>query len=242
MPVSAPPAMPASAAPVADRPAVQIEQAAQAGEVTAWPVAAELHVTEPAAVALLWHPAQRLHLRPFLGQAAGLAEAAALLGMKKPAMSYWIKRLLEVGLIRPCAPLQRGRHRLPQYRCVADRLVVSLRDAPLASYEAAFDDMGAHWQASAGRALGAALARQAGWLALRISLREGGLATQVLSEGSGAPADDYLYCWGRLWLSAPERDALRGELDALWEKYAALSDQAKPTATLLHLLAVPEGR
>ncbi|MDT7836212.1 hypothetical protein [Aquabacterium sp. OR-4] len=219
-----------------------VPAAQQPGDAYAWVAAAELQITDPAAAALLWQPTQRLHLRPFLGRAAGLADAAALLGMKKPAMSYWIKRLLELGLIRPCAPLLRGRHRLPQYRCVADRLVVSLRDAPLASYEAAFEDMGAHWQAMARPALGAALARQARWLALQISLREGGLATQVVSEGPGAPADDYLFCWGRLWLAARERDALRSELDALWEKYAALSDQAKPTATLLHLLAVPEGR
>lgn len=57
--------------------------------------AAELHVTEPAAVALLWHPAKRAHLRPFVGQAAGLAGAARLLGVQKTAMSYRIRRLAD---------------------------------------------------------------------------------------------------------------------------------------------------
>ena len=199
-------------------------------------MAEELTVTDRAAAEVLWHPLKRLHLRPFLGRAAGLAEAAALLGLKKPAMSYWIARLLEVGLIRRW-PAQR---RTPRYRCIADRLVVSLRDAPLQSYEAVFDDIDAGWQAAARQALGRALALQAPQLALRIDAsRPGGLATVMQPPAPEAATDDFIYYWGRLWLTVPERQALRGELDTLWERYAALSDQAaKPCEVLVHLVAV----
>lgn len=204
--------------------------------------AAEAQVTDPAAVAILWHPAKRLHLRPFLGRSAGLAEAAAQLGMKKPAMSYWIGRLLAAGLIRATDTQRVGRHLVTRYRCIADRLRVSLADAPLESHEAMFEDVAAHWQPLTRRALARSAARQAPFLDLLIEAGSGGLATQVLPRGAGAPSDDFIFFWGRLWLDAAERDALRAELDALWNRYAAKSDaQAKPHATLVHLVSVPEG-
>ena len=107
---------------------------------------AERRVTDPAAVQLLWQPRRRLHLRPFLGRSASLAEAARLLGLKKPAMAYWIRRLLALGLIEPAPPgRERGRD-VPRYRCVADRLRVSLAQAPLDSQEAVFAETDALWQ------------------------------------------------------------------------------------------------
>jgi hypothetical protein len=206
--------------------------------VQPWPVADELTITDPAAVELLWHPPKRLHLRPFLGRAAGLAEAAQLLGIKKPAMGYWVARLLEVGLIRRW-PAQ---GRTPRYRCIADRLVVSLCDAPLQSYEAVFDDIASGWQGAARQALGRALALQAPQLALRIDAsRPGGLATLIQPAAPEAARDDFIYYWGRLWLTVGERQALRAELDALWEKHAALSDRAaKKCSVLVHMVAVAE--
>lgn len=210
--------------------------------VPPWTPAEELRVTAPAAVALLWHPAKRRHLRPFLGQAAGLADAARQLGMGKPAMSYWIRRLLDTGLIRPWpAEAVRGRA-VPMYRCVADRLRVGLADAPIASHEALFDDVDAGWLPQTRQALGRAVARQAKWLDLVISSRGGaGLASEAVPSRPGAPPDDFLYYRGRLWLAPAEQARLRSELDALWERYTALSDQrAQPNALLVHLVAVPE--
>jgi hypothetical protein len=207
-----------------------------------WPVLAELKVTEPAAIEVLWHPAKRLHLRPFIGRSAGLAESAAMLGIKKTAMSYWVRRLLEVGLIRLTGIDRSTRHKVPRYRCIADRLRVGLTDAPLASHEALFDDVAAHWHPLTRQALARAAARQAPFLDLLIEASgPGGLSTQVLPRGAGAPPDDFIYCWGRLWLGGAERDALREELDALWNRYAALSDQAaKPHPVLVHLVSVPD--
>ena len=215
----------------------------QPDDPPAWPVHAELQVSDPAAVEVLWHPAKRRHLAPFIGKSAGLAEAASALGIKKTAMSYWIGRLRDVGLIRLTGVDRRTRHKVPRYRCVADCLRVSLVNAPLSSHESVFNDVAAHWHPLTLQALARSLARQAPHLDLKVS-RAGpaGLSTQVLPRaGATAPPDDYIWFWGRLWLTAPEQEALRQELDALWDKYAALSDKStKPKATLLHLVTVPE--
>jgi transposase-like protein len=206
----------------------------------AWP--GELKVTAPAAVEVLWHPAKRRHLAPFLGQSAGLAEAAQALGVKKTAMSYWIRRLLDVGLIRPSGIEQLTRHKVARYRCIADRLRISLADAPLASHEAVFDDTDTRWHPLARRALARSVARQAPWLDMVIEANgTTGLGVQMQPRGPGAPRDDFIYYWGRLWLTAAECDALRSSLDALWSQYGALSDKANKAQTMLmHLVAVPD--
>jgi hypothetical protein len=207
-----------------------------------WSPAAELHVNDAEAVGILWHPARRVHLRPFLGRAAALGEAARQLGIKKPAMSYWVTRLLTVGLIRPSGHARVGRQRVPTYRCVADRLRVRLQDAPLSSYEGVFEDSSVRWQPLLVRALARSVSRQAPSLELTIHAEgPGGLVTTLLPVAGETLRDDFLYCWGRLWLEPAERDALRTELDALWERYAALSNaDHKRCATLVHLVSVPD--
>lgn len=213
-----------------------------APDTAPWTPAADLLVDAPAAVAVLWSPSKRRHLRPFIGQAASLGEAARALGLKKPAMSYWVRRLVAAGLIRPWPAAPHARRGVPRYRCVADRLRVSLRAAPLASYEAVFDDTAERWHPITRHALGRAIARQAPWLELSIEAgRPGGLVTQMVPSGRAAPPDDFLYCWGRLWLDPAEREALRLELDALWERYVALSDAARKSCpTLVHLVHVAD--
>lgn len=208
-----------------------------------WTVMAEMKVTDAAAVEVLWHPTKRVHLKPFLGRSAGLAEAAQLLGVKKTAMSYWVGRLLRVGLIRPVGPQRRGRQLVPCYRCVADRLRVALADAPLSSYEGVFDDVDARWHPQTRQALARSLARQAPHLDLSIESRGGEIAAELMPRDESGPADDYIYFRGRLWLDDAQALALRGELDALWNRYVALSDPgARHRPTLVHLVAVPESR
>lgn len=207
----------------------------------AWP--ATLHVTDSAALHLLWLPRQRRHLRPFLGRSASLAEAASLLGLKKPAMSYWIDRLQETGLIHRLPPPPRpGRH-AARYRCPADRLVLDLRDAPLASHEALLAEGDALWRPRLHRALARGLSRQAAQLQLHISANEGqGLVTHLVQQDTaGTPADDHLCSWGRLWLTPAEQDALRRDVNAVFDRYAELSDRQHKTAvTLLHLVVAPD--
>jgi hypothetical protein len=203
-------------------------------------------VTDPAAAHLLGFPRKRIHLRPFLGRSATAAEAAAMLGLRRPVMNEWVQRLLDVGLIRrlpvDSADAATRDHAVPRYRCPADCLRVSMADAPLESHEEIFVDAEALWLPQVRPALAHSLAHQAADLELTISASdEQGLVATLLPRAGCVPIDDYVYYWGRLWLSLAERDELQGELDALWNKYAALSDRSnKKAVTLMHLVAVPE--
>jgi len=211
-----------------------------------WAPAADLLVTDPAAVEVLWQADKRRHLKPFLGRAADLATAAAELGIAKPAMSYWIGRLLDVGLIRLVGTHKQGRHVRRSYRCVADRLRVALVEAPLSSYEGVFADFSTRWMGQAHDAMSRSLARQASQLELSIAdTGAAGLSTTILPrQGCTAPPDDFLYYWARLWLAPEQAQALAREMDALYERYGALSDREAPGAvpTLVHLLHVRETR
>lgn len=171
---------------------------------------ADHRITDPAAVKLLWQPRRRLHLRPFLGRSASLAEAAKMLGLKKPAMAYWIHRLLALGLIKPVSPgRERGRD-VPRYRCVADRLRVSLAQAPLDSHEALFADADALWQPRLRPALARCMARQSARLDLVLHASDSqGLGTTLEPTPGTALRDDCVHIWGRLWLTVAERDTLR---------------------------------
>lgn len=99
---------------------------------------------------------------------------------------------------------------MPLYRCAADRLRVSLADAPIESHEAMFEEVDAGWLPATRHALGRAVGRQAAWLDLDITLRgPAGLASVLVPSGRpGAPADDFLYYRGWLWLDAAEREHL----------------------------------
>lgn len=209
-----------------------------------WPVLPELRVTDPQAAEVLWLHAKRRHLKPFLGRSSGLADAARQLGMQKTAMAYWIKRLLALGLIRERGHVRSGPRRVPQYRCVADRLLLDLQHAPLAGYEAVFEDTSTLWRQQLHHALGRSIARQSAWLDMCVKPDgHDGIGIEITARGPGAPPDDYLHYWARLWLTADEAAALRRDLDALWERYAALADRhGKPVPVLLHLAAVPDVR
>lgn len=213
-------------------------------DVPEWTPAADLEITDPAAVEILWHPEKRVNLKPFVGRSVDLASAAEQLGVSKTAMSYWIGRLVDVGLIRLVRVEKRGRHRIRHYRCVADRLRVNLNEAPLASYEGVLDDFTQRWQAQARAAMARSLAKQAPDLELCIANTgaAAGLFTTILPKpGRPAPPDDFIQYWARLWLTDDEAHQLASELNALYDRYAALSDKTRKTVpTLMQLTHVRE--
>jgi DNA-binding MarR family transcriptional regulator len=206
-----------------------------------WTPMADWLVTDADAAQILWHPNKRIHLKPFLGRSNDLAGASAELGIKKTAMSYWINRLVDAGLIRVDRTEKRGRHVLTFYRCIADRLRVALKDAPMESYEAVFEDFSTRWKATADQALARSLAQQAANLELCFQPHgNGGPFTTILPrEGVEQPPDDFIYYWARLWLTGEEQASLAAELNALYDKYGALSDKTrKTTPALVHLMHV----
>ena len=207
-----------------------------------WNVQPELVVTDPAAIELLWHPDKRIHLKPFLGKPCDLAGAAQELAIKKTAMNYWIDRLLDVGLIRQTHVERRTRHRVPFYRCIADALRVGLAAVPIESIDDLLQDYQKRWRAFGNRALAECLARQAPHLEMRLH-RSGsaGVLQTILPRADAQLHDDFILYWSRLWLTREENIQLQAELNAIWDKYAALSnEQTKPEQVLMHLMHAPE--
>lgn len=215
-------------------------------DVPPWEPAAELEVTDQAAVEILWHLEKRVNLQPFLGRSADLASAADQLQVSKTRMSYWIDRLLEVGLIRLVRVEKRGRHRISHYRCVADRLRVRLDDAPLESYEGVLEGFSRRWEAQARTAMAKSLARQAPELELCIAYTgaAAGMFTTVMPRpGRPTPPDDFIQYWARLWLTDEESAQLAAELNALYDRFGALSDKTTKTVpTLIQLMHVREAQ
>jgi DNA-binding MarR family transcriptional regulator len=213
-------------------------------DIPPWEPAAELEVTDQAAVEILWHIEKRVNLQPFLGRSADLASAADQLHISKTRMSYWIDRLLQVGLIRLVRAEKRGRHRISHYRCVADRLRVRLDDAPLESYEGLLEDFSRRWEAQARAAMARSLARQAPDLELCIANTgaAAGMFTTVMPRpGRPTPPDDFIQYWARLWLTEEESAQLATELNALYDRFGALSDKTTKTVpTLIQLMHVRE--
>lgn len=212
-------------------------------EPSGWAAMDELRVEQPDAIDVLWYPKKRLYLKPFLGKAIDLAGAARELGIRKNAMSYWIDRLLEVGLIREVHVERRPRHKVRFYRCVADKLRVGLMNAPLASYEDVFENFHSRWKQHALTALAESLERQSSELELCITSSDtSGVFSTIMPKQGSSLRDDFIYYWARLWLTEAERVALQAEMDALYDKYAALSNRnAKREQVLVHLIQVPEG-
>jgi hypothetical protein len=223
-------------------PPASIADDGAGGRPAPWTPSPELVVTDALAVNILWRPDKRRHLVPFVGREASLAQAAAETGTRKTAMSYWIDQLLDAGLIRLTRVAHVGRHRVPHYRCVADRLRVGLADAPFESYESICTEFSTRWRRLSEQALAHAVARQAPAMELVISRDPvAGLRT-LLEPRPGAPVkDDYVFFWARLWLAPADRDELQRDLNALWEKYEARTDrQRHDSAVLMHLQMVPE--
>ena len=79
------------------------------------------------------------HLMPFMGQERSLAEAARLLEISKSLMAYWVKQMLELGLIEHRQTEKRGRHVVPLYSATADVFMIALERVPAASDEALFE-------------------------------------------------------------------------------------------------------
>ena len=80
-------------------------------------------------------PTSSRHLEPFVRGECSLAEAAKALGIGKTRMSYWLGKLLQLGLIEEVRIEDRGRYKVPIYCATADVFTVPLEKIPAESDE-----------------------------------------------------------------------------------------------------------
>lgn len=195
-------------------------------------------IDDPKVAAFLTDRVRSRHLDPFLGREATIGEAAAELGLSAPRMSYWVAKLLELGLLQLVGSRSESRHRVRVYRSAADSFVLSL-DLLAANHVEILGQYFAPVWSRFLTSLAAAGARSdTGWL-VRFA-RSGDQAGFEIVPGSGSLDDVRVFnSWAKLTLTHERATELRRDLRELAERYAELQD---PTGVphWVHLASVED--
>jgi DNA-binding transcriptional ArsR family regulator len=214
----------------------------------AWP---QVHqVTTATAAAFLSDASRRPKLTPFLAQENTLSGSAALLKLSKPRMSYWITQMREIGLLCLLRVDQQPRYKQPVYRAVADSFVVPLHLIPIELEQQLPEAISLPWYGRFNASIVARTRPRASGYALKYYRTPQGVRSDWLAPPSdpkaalkNAPPMEDLFCdaWGRLFLKPQDFKNLRGELDALFERYVALSQpDESQLPVLIHMGAVED--
>lgn len=187
-----------------------------APEATSFP--AELAISHPAATKLLVDPKARDFLKPFLGRACGLSEAARQLGVGRSLVSYWVGRLRDAGLMLPLTD-PAGRR---LWRSSADAFVVALRDMPMDSDAAVLaNHMDGAYDRMKQALLRVARQEESNWR-FRVFKSDQGLVSEIQPH-SGKLADvKLLNNRATVHLSPAQAAALRAELAEVLKRYVQM--------------------
>ncbi len=187
-------------------------------------VPSEARINDRETALFLVNSSKNSVLRPFMAAEVSLAEAAKLLGVGKTKMSYWISRLLEMGLIAVVRIEKRGRYQSPIYRACADTFTFPLELVPVESDEALLAIHQAGFWPEVYRSLSIS-ARQhtAGWH-VRIQRMNSILHTDILPGSDDLEDGRICNHWGMLSLEATQARDMRSELRRVMGRYTALSN------------------
>lgn len=196
---------------------------ATAAAQAAAPFEPELRVRDATAAALLIDTRRNRWLHPFLARPCGLSEAARQLGVGRSGVAYWVRQLSAAGLLRPTVDA----HGRPAWRSTADRLVVALADAPQDSDAAILAAQLDPAYAAIKRALlHAAQRHPSPWQF--VLERQGEHVHQRLAPVRGTLGKARIVNQrALLHLGDEDAEALRKEMMALHERYAARSVEGK---------------
>lgn len=92
-------------------------------------------ITDPQVAAFISDRARGRHLDPFLARERTIAEAAAELGISPQRMHYWVRQMMQLGLLLPVRSEVRGRSRTSVYRSSADTYHLPLEVLPTSDFE-----------------------------------------------------------------------------------------------------------
>ena len=180
-------------------------------------------------------------LEPFMLTDCSLSDAAAQLGISKSLMGYWVKIMLERGLIGVVRIEKVGRHRVPIYAATAQAFVVPMELIPQVSNETWLQHNLTRFEESAQRSL-IQIGRKhtQHW---QLSCVVVGAAVEVMvlpTTDDGARLEPFNR-FGQVRLTMAQAAQLHQEMRALFEKYdgrAALEGDAK--SYLIRYLLVEE--
>jgi len=183
-------------------------------------------VSDPQAAAVLTNPEALEWLKPFIGCALSVSEAARQEGANTNTMYGWVKRLEAVGLIRVVSEEPRKGRAIKRYRAVADTFFVPFAASPYSTLEDALAALDGAWEKEMRRLV--VRARQQvvetwGYLikrhasgTLMLTSAEGGQELDFLT--GDAPA--VLSSWSDLiYLTEEEAKALQRHLRGLLEAH-----------------------
>jgi DNA-binding transcriptional ArsR family regulator len=161
------------------------------------------------------------HLFPFMGREASLAEAAERIGISKSHMSYWLRKMLRLGVIEQTRIVRRGKHNVPLYRATAEAFTVPTDQVPVATDEEILNLNSRTFEAMERRSIVRSSSNNnPGWL-LRLSFDERLPRLQMLPPSGMVEDSEVLNKWGCLALTKSQAKALRGEIMELLERYAS---------------------
>jgi hypothetical protein len=194
-----------------------------------------MQTTDPVIVQALCDFKVVHHLSPFLAKEATLSEASTLLGITSQRMSYWIGKLIKLGLIKFVRFEKQSRHQVAVYRSMEDEYVVpfsllgdgALLDFVRSTHATRFEQLE--------RSMARNLSRRSASLQLRMWRDERGPFYAIENPRDATDTfgvADEIY---PLWLDRDEIDALHREIRAMLAKYYALSDRKKSSTALLYI-------
>lgn len=180
-----------------------------------------LHLENPEAALFFVQLTSVRHLYPFMGQETSLGEAAERLHITKSHMSYWLRKMLRMGVIEQTRVVRRGKHNVPLYRTTAEAFTFPTEQVPVATDEEILTLNSRTFEAMERRSIVRCSSNNnPGWK-IRFSFDERVPRLQMLPPTGLVQDDEVLNKWGCLALSKSQAKALRGEIMQLLERYSA---------------------
>lgn len=103
-------------------------------------------VSAPEVVAVLTDPVRLEQLKPFIGRAVSVSEAAQQEGVNPNTMWHWVKRLEGFGLVEVASEVPRAGRAVKHYRAVADTFFVPFDASPYPTLEDALAALDGQWE------------------------------------------------------------------------------------------------
>jgi DNA-binding transcriptional ArsR family regulator len=204
-----------------------------------------LIITDAKVAAFLNDTTKNRFLAPFIAKERSLSEAAKIVGVKLNTMTYWVKKLLEMNLIKQTRSEARKGSSVRYYRSIADEIIVPVELIPKESYEAVlFEQMQPIFEHFIRANVRSALKQHPGGWKLHFFRRPDGVVWREdkpdLPGGRRTLPFPALNDWYRPTLTRENAKKLEAELIELLERYQTKEYAKGGTPYLAHIALVPD--
>jgi hypothetical protein len=177
-----------------------------------------LHLTSQEAALFFVQPRHVRHLFPFMRREVSLAQAALECRLTKSHMSYWLNKMLRLGIIECIRSEKHGRHTVPIYRATAHTFTVPMAQVPVSSDEEILALGSRDFHEIERRSIIRSSSNNEGWN-LCFGYTDKLPQLRMLPADGSIPEPKHLSKWGCLALSQTQAQSLRGEMEALLNRY-----------------------